>query len=125
MSNLTKSGFPKEVKNLPEFLSELESRGADTKYINLHSNSEKGTERLHNLMWDAAQQGYISLNQVLFDGDTQFSAKLRLTALSYLENKRNAARTLRQGNMNTAINIIVLIVSILSILVTIYLHCNS
>lgn len=123
MKEFTTSGFPKNLKTLSDFLLELEKRGASIDYVELHNTHEKGTGLIHNLMWEAAKQQYVDLRQNLLpDNSSQFRAKLRLSAIAYLENKRSMADSIRKGNINTCINIAVLIVSILGVIVTIYLH---
>lgn len=121
MTDVTQSGFPKEILTLPDFLSELQKRGADTQLIPTHCSSEPGTGNLHQLMWDAYHQGYIDIDQSMTDPvyNAQFRVKLRLNAIAYLESRAEARLSSRRSRTSILQNWAILILTLITLILTV------
>ncbi|MFR8838315.1 hypothetical protein [Bacteroides sp.] len=121
MSNLTQSGFPKDIHTLPEFLCELQKHGADIQLIPIHCSSEPGTGNLHQLMWDAYHQGYIEMDRSLTDPvfNAQFRVKLRLNAIAYLESRTEARLSSRRSRTSILQNWAILILTLITLILTV------
>jgi len=117
MTDYCQSGFPKTIDSLSDFLAELQKRGADKHMIDIHYCGEPGTGMLHEFMWDAIKQGYIEQDlSPSLGNNTPQRVKLRMSAIAYLESRKDARSSSRRDTVNLIISIIVLLVSLIALI---------
>lgn len=120
MNNQCKSGFPKSFHSSGDFLSALLERNADIEYISLHTNSEKETGSLHNLMWDMEKQGYIQVRyKDIENNNTLFTAKLTISGVNLVNRNAEIKRNIRFNNITIKLSYVAIIMSALSLIVAI------
>ena len=120
MNNLCKSGFPKSFHSSGDFLSALLERNADVKYVSLHTNSEKETGALHDLMWDMEKQGYIQIRyKDVENSDTLFTVKLTIDGVNLVNRNAEVKRSIRFNDTTIKLSYAAIVISALSLIISI------
>jgi len=101
ISMKTKTDFKIDIKTDIEYLKLLYKKKAHLKPVATHYNSERGTSKIHNLMYKLEKQGFVLVNHKSVDSDVLFEIELTIQAVELIHSRR--------------INKTILIVSILAL----------